>query len=719
MLIMLICFSGLRGQSTIRISGAVYDAVSGEALAAAFVGVVNSPYGCLSAADGSYAIESLPEGDYELECTRLGYRSSNAAPVSVVIDQTLRHNFYLTSEPIQLDSLQVEALASDVTEEIGARVVLTRTDIERYRVLGLEKLLQQVAGVQVDATGGSGRAVIRIHGGRASQVLVLLDGQKLNDSQTGEIDLGAIPLDDVEWIEVLREGNTALHGGGAFDGVVVFHSREERNQNQLSAGAHTGSFESAGGRAALVLARQGSGIRVSYQQDYSRQNFEYQYEDNTETRQNSWTRHRGFLARGNSTYKSNTFNVLLHRRAARQGLPSFFYSEFNSYNANLRLNQTSLQARHSWLTPKLVLNNSFSVNDLSNTYKNLLDPGFTRFHLEQDNRVYEARIEAVVSVLGETTARFGSSYLEEQLETQNLLRENEDADYNVRHQYAFYGATETSFPGLSALFKHSRLNGALRYERYFRQQGEWYPHINITLVPKHLSQLSLTAGWSKAIRYPDFNSLFWKGDARASGNPELLPERKRAYNAGAKLRFKNTKLPALRIYVYSEDITDLIFWELSVGVWQPRNLSGAEKRGIDIEFEEQFIPEHLHLNATYSFIDTKNSSPEPNRNGKQLIFVPRHTTNLTLWLQAFQFQGQVLWRYVSERQIVQANTGLPLAAYQLLDLSVNHDLQFKRWRLQTGLAIKNITGESYELIRGYPMPGREFRLTLQIENKSH
>jgi len=100
----------------------------------------------------------------------------------------------------------------------------------------------------------------------------------------------------------------------------------------------------------------------------------------------------------------------------------------------------------------------------------------------------------------------------------------------------------------------------------------------------------------KAVRYPDFNSLFWKGDTRARGNPELLPERKIAWTTAIRIRQNQEYFPEVGVHYYSENITDLIFWHRSFnGVWEPRNEDRAEKQGLDLEVRQNIIPNHIHL----------------------------------------------------------------------------------------------------------------------------
>lgn|GEM_PF-5869198 len=715
-LVMLLCAVALRGQSTIRISGTVYDASSATPVVAAQVVVLNTPYEAWTDADGRYFIEGIPHGRYQVECHRLGYISPHTDFLAVYADQTIIHNFYLDALPVAIDSIDVVSGPEFLASVQGEGVVLYRADIERYRTLGLNAMLQQVAGVQVDAAGGSGsRAIIRIHGSRASQVLVLLDGQRLNDSQTGEVDLTVIPMEDIERVEVIRQGNTALYGGGAFDGVVHFHSREASASIPSELTGHTGSFSSAGVALNTSLTRGDAGLRLSYRQDYSRQNFPYTYEGRSEIRRNSWSRNRGGMLRGSYNAKQNQFTLLVHGGNSRQGLPSFFYSEFNPYVASLQLDRTALQLRHTFMPGGIIWQNSFSVNDANSEYVNLEDPGFTRYHLQQDNRVYEGKSEIGLSFANTHTIRLGATYMEEQLRSVNLLASNNGTDYRVRHQYAAYAAGEWKLPVPGAVIRSAKLNTAIRLESYFRQPLKGYPLVSLSMVPRLVPQLGLTIGWSKAVRYPDFNSLFWKGDARASGNPNLLPERKESFNASARLRFENRFAPSLQLYYYDEEIDDLIFWDISVGVWRPQNLLRALKRGLDVEIKQPMFPDRLQMNVAYSLIDTENRSPDATRNGKELIFIPRHTLNLSLWSRIAGVHIQADWRYVSERQVVQANTAEPLTRYRLLDISGSYQLRLGCIDLQPSFAVKNLGGEDYELIRGYPMPGREYRLSVLLK----
>src|SRR5262245_5704567 len=85
------------------------------------------------------------------------------------------------------ESVVVSASAEPVTFETAGRSVwvLTRADIERLPVRSIEDLLRFASSVDVRARGPRVQADVSIRGGSFGQTLVLVDGVRLNDAQSG------------------------------------------------------------------------------------------------------------------------------------------------------------------------------------------------------------------------------------------------------------------------------------------------------------------------------------------------------------------------------------------------------------------------------------------------------------------------------------------------------------------------------------------------------
>lgn len=149
---------------------------------------------------------------------------------------------------VPLDTVLVEA-ASRVAPTIvsGQRSVevITREAIARRPARSVTDLLATTLGADVQ-TRSPAQADLSLRGSSLGQVLVLVDGVRVNDLQTAHFDLDlAMPLDAVERIEVLRGPAVALYGSDAVGGVVNIVTRRAEAWRQ--ARVHHGSFGTTGG----------------------------------------------------------------------------------------------------------------------------------------------------------------------------------------------------------------------------------------------------------------------------------------------------------------------------------------------------------------------------------------------------------------------------------------------------------------------------------------
>ncbi len=707
------------GQDNLRLSGQVFDADTGAPLPAVWVQVEGTHWQATTDESGYFALENLPAGGYAVRFSRLGYLDHRMSNIAITTGAVQHLTVMLTPQPLPLSAVTVTATReSDARDVEGDRVVLEREAIARFASLGLGTVLQQVAGVQVESSGGgASRSVIRIHGSQASQVLVLLDGQKMNHPQTGEVDLNDIPLSQVEKIEVIRQGNAAVFGGGAFAGVISFHTRRTVREHFAAIRAEGGSFQSAAGGAMAGLALGKFSIRSHMQQDYSRQNFAFERENQRFRRENAWYRHRSVFLKGQYQTARHQVSGFYQERWGRGGLPSAFYEEMNHFNAEKEERSRAVHFRHRWFFhPRSFGEGVISVNEVEQLFDNTADPSpFTRYRVQQKNRVIEPKIQFTFVMHPRLEGRLGLQYLAETLDHRNLLFPQLSIGRKTRDSRAVFGSGTLTLPVVPSVWRSARIQAALRYETYFDTPARWYPYLGVSLTPTPLPEVSLAASVARAVRYPDFNSLFWKGDARARGNPDLRPERKSLWNLGARWRPRSPFLPALGISYYSENLRDLIFWHRAVnGIWEPRNEDRARKQGWNLSAEQAILPGIVRLQTAYSFVDAVNQSDQPNRSGKQIVFTPKHTLNISLGAGAGAFQTLLTYRRVSERQITPANTGAALPPYAVWDASAAYQFTHKDWSAKTGLAVKNITGTHYELIRGFPMPGREWQLQLTL-----
>lgn len=175
-------------------------------------------------------------------------------------------------EPVRLkENVEVTATRGAVEKEMSpaSSTLVLRPEIERRNVSLVDQALTAVEGVYgyrqrgvTDNEVGIGMRGFSGRGNGQARVLVLLDGQPLNNSYTGAVNWTGLSLTDVDRIEVVRGPFSALYGGNAMGGVVNILTRPiDRRSAELTVRYGTFETQSYAGRVgARVRNRLGLGL---------------------------------------------------------------------------------------------------------------------------------------------------------------------------------------------------------------------------------------------------------------------------------------------------------------------------------------------------------------------------------------------------------------------------------------------------------------------------
>ena len=144
------------------------------------------------------------------------------------------------------EPLAVSRLAADV-------VVIDADAIRASTADSLATLLQREAGVQLSRNGGPGGATsVMLRGASGSQTVVLVDGVRIGSATLADPTIAALPLAQIERVEILRGPGSSLYGADAVGGVVNIVTRRADAGLRFDAAA---AFGSDGGREASAGAR--------------------------------------------------------------------------------------------------------------------------------------------------------------------------------------------------------------------------------------------------------------------------------------------------------------------------------------------------------------------------------------------------------------------------------------------------------------------------------
>lgn len=128
-------------------------------------------------------------------------------------------------EEIVVTATRVEESIKDVAQDVS---VITKKEIESGSYRSVSEVLRNVMGLKLFEYGNRGSlASVSLRGSTAEQVLILIDGKRLNKPGDGQFDLNAIsiPLENIERIEILRGSSSALYGADAMGGVINIITR--------------------------------------------------------------------------------------------------------------------------------------------------------------------------------------------------------------------------------------------------------------------------------------------------------------------------------------------------------------------------------------------------------------------------------------------------------------------------------------------------------------
>ncbi|HEY7502541.1 MAG TPA: TonB-dependent receptor [Gemmatimonadales bacterium] len=200
------------------LSGIVSD-TNGAPLAQVRVTVLETQRTTTTDIEGRYALPDLPSGRYGVSFALVGYAPQvhrvTLADSGATLDVTLRPTL------IELPEVQVTAspLATTSLTSPQPTSVLSSEELQAQRAASLGETVSSLPGVRSLSTGnGIGKPVIR--GLSSTRVLVLADGQRLENQQWGDEHGPQVEAGEAERIEVIRGPASVLYGSDAIGGVI-------------------------------------------------------------------------------------------------------------------------------------------------------------------------------------------------------------------------------------------------------------------------------------------------------------------------------------------------------------------------------------------------------------------------------------------------------------------------------------------------------------------
>ena len=137
--------------------------------------------------------------------------------------------------------------------EVGSALsIISQEELEAKQIRLVSDALRAVPGLAVNRAGPAGTLTqLRIRGAEANHTVVLIDGVKINDPFSSEVDFAHLMAADIERIEILRGPQSVLYGSEAIGGVISIFTKKASEATQAEATLEAGSLATVFGATAL------------------------------------------------------------------------------------------------------------------------------------------------------------------------------------------------------------------------------------------------------------------------------------------------------------------------------------------------------------------------------------------------------------------------------------------------------------------------------------
>ncbi len=627
------------------------------------------------------------------------------------------------SDTIELKPVEIVSAADLISQSI----VSSKTDTTLLRYLetkSLAQLLADASPVFIKTYGRGASASVSFRGTASSHTQVLWNGININSPMRGDVDFSNIPVYFIDDVSLLYGGSSLQQSSGAFGGSIQL--KNIPNFSKTLEIKYIQEIESFNTFREFFLFGFGNTkfqSKTKLFHDQSENNFDYYNWANLPHETNT---------QSNANYSKYGFQQELYGQVKPDQLVSL-----------------KIQGLHSFRNlPQLM------------SYQ-----GSERSELQEDDE-FKA-VGSWESVQNHSKWNILSSF---QYHSLHYLRKSLEANFvnfnSTSHEYSSINQIGYNYQNYSSLFFSSAVNingfwvtvydeklksgyqkmrpelswtGQLSYvwNEFFTThiiaRSEFYDNKWIPIIPALMihyqflrqKNMSLKANISRNYHKPGLNDLYWI----PGGNPQLKPEDGYGSDLAVSWNGKSKDLTTgISLNIFSSWINNWIIWQPSASgayYWEANNVKTVWARGFEL-LTSVYWQAGNHLNfkliGNYSFTRTTNEHAVPSvdeSRGKQLIYVPLHSANVSLAshyknLDVY-FASQIVGQRFTTSNNNYSDFEQKLNPYTLSQLDFGYSINMKKWYWRLGFKIENLFNQDYMTVLWRAMPSRYYNLSLQIK----
>ena len=574
----------------------------------------------------------------------------------------------LSSPRIEIESLQNSISVISISKE----------EIQNSTATNVSELLQQIAGIDIRRRGVEGmQADLYIRGGSFDQTLLLIDGIKVEDPQTGHHTMNmTLPLEVIERIEITKGSAGRIYGQNAFTGAVNIITKKNI-KNNLSVELAGGSFDQKRGSLTVQRKLENSNILFNYNRKESEG---YRY--NTDFKNDE------LFVKSNFKIKDQKVSAIGAFNERKFGANGFYASpeaidQYEETQASIIGLTTTFKKDDLIIKPKLY----WKRNQDMYVYLRQ-DPSVYR-NLHISNKVgieVNASTSNSIGNLG-----LGIDLSKVSLTSNNLGNRNRTMlNMFIEQQIKFQNEKIDLTPGIAITY-FSDVSTRLNYQSNFFNNLFFYPGMDLGYRFKKNLKLYSNVGYT--YRIPTYTDLFYSSPTTL-GNENLKLEKALTKEIGLKYLKSNFNLS---MSLYQRDASDIIDYVRNneAEPWQANNIREITTNGFELNMSYKFYLGAFRpqsINIGYSNINDDLLETDFTFSRYALNSLKNQIT-ATYMFQIRDFISSTLTFKNSER--------LNNDSYTIVDFRTSYIYD----RFTISFILNNITDTEYSETNLVPMPG--------------
>jgi vitamin B12 transporter len=595
----------------------------------------------------------------------------------------------LTTAPIVVTAQKNESMNTKI---------ITKGEIESMGMQSLSQVINTISGItNVNSLGTIGNlSSVSIRGADSEKTVVMIDGQIVNDISLGTADIGNIPLDSIEYIEVIKGATFNLYTANASGGIINIVTKKPVSKKlKVDSKITFGSFGTKKIYANTELVNEnGTNFFVSVNGDHC----------------NGWRDRNEFdgkdvnLKLGKKSEKIGDINLGVIYQNSQLEVPGLNYTQIKDYDGTKEKKASLLDTNQNDKKWYIQISHKKNITDIyyfeTMIYSNITQRDYDSKDYNEHTLTFTSLNGLNISIHSKYKTTFGIDLKDNSFVKKDKLQ-NPDKKIMDKTRYDRFAFLEQDLN-----YKNLTVIGALQCTNDSLDNNFINPKASV--VYKVDKPFKIFSDIGKSYKVPDFEDLYYS-DAYMQGDPNLKSEKIISFDLGTEVDFSSFYF---KFCFFRNDVKNKIIWGPDNNfMWRPSNIGKAYEQGLELEIKQELTGAISH---GINFTDLENKG----RDKGDLTYTTLPNTVPQKFYYWISYKNSSGWKFYIDANYNQTakweddlGTEHKLKEYTLINFNITKTIK----KVDVFFSINNLFNQKYQVVEYYPLPGIEYYVGAKIQ----